>query len=348
MHHSSTYVGLAEADAAFRQLIDHALGHDVPVEETGAGRATLGGANQVIDIVSDGNGLAIKVSAESESALYFLREAVVLHLAEVDSKSAQALRWDGIAAGAGASRLPSNFHAAKIAGRRAPIPGLIRLTLSFETWDDSLCGPGLHVKLLVPMTPGRLPVWPAAEANGATRWPSGEDELHVRYYTIKSADPVTRTVEIDIVCHEGGRVTGWAKAARPGDPVGLMGPAGRERPEAGQSVFLAGDQTALPALARTLETLAPGTRGTLLAAADGLETLQAYLPETGLDLVALPPARFAEDCLGQARHLVASSWPDFAWFAGEHQNAQAMRKLFKGEWGLTKGQQYAIAYWRDI
>ena len=92
----------------------------------------------------------------------------------------------------------------------------------------------------------------------------GED--HRRSYTVRRWDSDTGNVDIDFAVHAGGRAAEWARAAEPGEPVRLSHPKGWYRPpqDARWQLLLA-DLSALPAAARIIENLPPGTGAHLVA-----------------------------------------------------------------------------------
>jgi glycerol-3-phosphate dehydrogenase len=63
----------------------------------------------------------------------------------------------------------------------------------------------MHVRLLVPPK-GRAPVWPMTLPDGRLGWPTGEDTMAVRIYTIRSIDVDRAEMDIDFVLHESGGV----------------------------------------------------------------------------------------------------------------------------------------------
>lgn len=85
----------------------------------------------------------------------------------------------------------------------------------------------------------------------------------IRTMTVRRADPVNRELVIDIVVHGEHGVAGpWASAAEPGQPLYLMGPSGAYAPDpAADWHLLAGDESALPAIAAALEALPPTQSG---------------------------------------------------------------------------------------
>jgi NADPH-dependent ferric siderophore reductase len=84
-----------------------------------------------------------------------------------------------------------------------------------------------------------------------------EQRPSVRTLTVRHVDVAARQIALDIVQHGDHGVAGaWATAAQPGQPVYLMGPGGAYTPDpAADWHLLAGDESALPALAVALEAL---------------------------------------------------------------------------------------------
>ncbi len=344
---SSAYVALTEVDRVFAHLLANAKEHDVVLNQSGPKDFKILVGESFISIGSGDAGLTLSICAESVGILYFLKEATVRQLAEISPEAAEVLRWQDAGKRSVNLKLPPSFHELSVISVSKPMDGLIRLRLSGARDMTGLGGPGFHVKLMLPVNRERAAVWPEMSDNGATKWPDGDDALHVRYYTIKSTDPVTGAIDIDIVRHQGGVIADWAETAETGAKIGLLGPGGGEKPSSVDRVLLCGDKTALPALARMLEELPDTVVGDVVAEAENLDSLKAYLPPVRLAVHALPKAKFRQEIRRYSEGLSVKTKPDFAWFAGEHQNAQTMRKFFKADLGLSKGRQYAITYWRD-
>ena len=343
---SSTYVPFAGADAALAQLVAHAEEHEAILETLGPRNVRILVGDNSIEIGSNGKGLSFRIAAISESYLCILKEASVFHLQELNETVVERIRWEDGCTDASEGAWPTNFHELELLDRNEVHSDFLRLRFKSSGKADRLAGPGIHVKLLLPPVSGRDPVWPTTAANGTVSWPVGEDALHARYYTIRSVDPDRGEIDIDIVRHRGGVISDWAEAADRGARIGLLGPGGYERPNEGDRILLAGDRTALPALARMLEDLPKGVTGYVIGEAASLDDLRSYLPETDLGLHALPKERFSAEIVTISRKESGEVKPQFAWFAGEYKNAQDMRKLFKSEIGLGKGSQFSITYWR--
>ena len=90
-----------------------------------------------------------------------------------------------------------------------------------------------------------------------------EKKPSVRTMTVRSVDVAAREIAVDIVVHGEHGVAGpWAAAAQPGQPIYLMGPGGAYTPDpAADWHLLAGDESALPAIAAALEALPPTAVG---------------------------------------------------------------------------------------
>jgi NADPH-dependent ferric siderophore reductase len=84
-----------------------------------------------------------------------------------------------------------------------------------------------------------------------------EKRPSVRTMTVRNVDVAAREITVDIVVHGEHGVAGpWAAAAQPGQPIYLMGPGGAYTPDpAADWHLLAGDESALPAMAAALEAL---------------------------------------------------------------------------------------------
>lgn len=95
-----------------------------------------------------------------------------------------------------------------------------------------------------------------------------------RTYTVRAVRPQVREVDIVFVAHgDAGPASAWAAKAAPGDEVVLIGPdelsPGRTvgidwRPGDVETLLLAGDETAAPAIASILESLPSDATGVAL------------------------------------------------------------------------------------
>lgn len=102
----------------------------------------------------------------------------------------------------------------------------------------------------------------------------------VRTITVRRVDEQAGQITVDIAVHGEHGVAGqWAAAAEPGQPIYLMGPGGAYTPDpAADWHLLAGDESALPAIAAALEAL-PET-------AVGKAFIEVGFPEDEIPLTA--------------------------------------------------------------
>ncbi|MEM6587336.1 MAG: siderophore-interacting protein [Pseudomonadota bacterium] len=290
-----------------------------------------------------GMGLRIQLSGPEEQMMLFMKEAVATHLASFDKDLAKSLRWTGETAIAGT--LPESFNLLTLVHRSEPMPGLVRATVTAED-DRVFASDAIHLRMMLPCNIGRVPVWPSMAANGSPVWPQGDDRLHMRAITIRHARPEMRELDLDVVSHGEGLISGWASGAKIGAQIGAMGPLGdKALPEVSDYLLIA-DQTGLPAVARHLETVPDGATGYVICEAESDDVLRGYLPKTRFELKAIPSASFSDDMRAHVQTVLRPGVTGHAVFLGEFDDAQALRKVFKGTLGLGKGEQISASYWR--
>src|SRR3954451_9492260 len=100
-----------------------------------------------------------------------------------------------------------------------------------------------------------------------------------RTYTVRAWDAATGELTIDFVWHGDEGLAGpWAAAAQPGDRIAFVGPGGGYAPSPDADWhLLAGDESALPAIAVALERLPAGARALAFVEVAGREEEQADL-----------------------------------------------------------------------
>ncbi|MFE7520643.1 siderophore-interacting protein [Streptomyces halstedii] len=234
--------------------------------------------------------------------------------------------------------------------RTAPVgSGLLRVTLGGEGAEGfEAHAPDEHVKLIFPEPDGtlRLP-----EPNGAMlRWPRPVPTS--REYTVRRYDPASGEIDIDIAWHDGGLASDWASAARPGAVVHVAGPpGGLIVPPTYDRYLLAGDITALPAVARWLEEMPRTARGwAFVEVADASQEIELWAPE-GVEVRWLHrgdlPAG-AGDALERA--VTAVTVPEgervYVWVAGEAGQIKPLRRWVRDELRLEKADYDITGYWK--
>lgn len=229
-------------------------------------------------------------------------------------------------------------------------PRLRRITLSGrELQDFPAAGPGAHIKLFVPR-PGQEPLLPTRGAKGLS-WPPGERPA-VRTYSLRGHDPERGTVAVEFVLHgDEGPASRWAARAQAGDPIGLAGPGGPPLYDADADFhLLAGDLSALPAIAAVLEALPATARGAALVEIADADDQQALRHPPGVQLRWLQASTPSVDEPVLAAALREIDWPATAsvsaTVAGENAAVIAIRRQLLFDRGLPRAAVYAVPYWR--
>ncbi|GAA4974042.1 siderophore-interacting protein [Pseudonocardia tropica] len=240
-------------------------------------------------------------------------------------------------------------------GRRVGA-ALLRLTLG---------GPGLpglishcpdeHVRLVFPGHDGvlRLP-----EPDGdELRWP--RPRAVTRDYSLRRFDPDAGEygeLDLDVVLHDGGLASGWARAATPGDRIHAAGPPdGLAVPDRFDRLLLAGDLTALPTMTRWVERLGPGTEARVVVEVDGatgrsgeLDELETAAARAGATVLSADRRADGPDALARAVAALPTG-PDgrlFAWAAGEAGTVKPLRRMLRDRFGLGPGEHDVTGYWK--
>lgn len=276
-------------------------------------------------------------------------------------------------------------------------PSLTRLV--FTGADINLMqtlAPDQRVKLLFPAADGSGPDLPKfGDWHAARRCLAQHKQPPMRSYTIRALRAEQAELDIDFVLHgETGPASAWATHAQPGDRLQIVAPhrladkdpGGYEwQPPVGvQQVLLIGDETALPAIAGILETLADQTGGPQVQAfievpheADCLPLRCApgthlhWLPRdaqgfchgeamvhAAKELAQLPPAagphrpgKGVKDIdidkkrVWEKAESTRSTF--YAWVAGESMAVLTIRKYLINERGLDRKTLTLMGYWRQ-
>jgi NADPH-dependent ferric siderophore reductase len=209
--------------------------------------------------------------------------------------------------------------------------------------------PGEILTLIWPAPGHDTPVLPAA---GAWRFPPGTPDQHARNYTIRAYDRAAAAVDVDVVLHgDHGPASRWAAAARPGDTIGVAGPRVHfcADPEA-DFTLLAGDETALPSIAATLERLPAGQRALAFVEVADAGERQPLRPACDAEVTwvhrdGAAPGRCPR-LLEAVRAAALPAGRGKVWAAGEAMAVRALREHLRDERRLPIGPMQAIGYWK--
>lgn len=210
--------------------------------------------------------------------------------------------------------------------------------------DFVTAGTDDHVKLFFPQPGSDELILPEI---GADRSAVHDPRVIARDYTPRRFDEEQRELIIDFVLHEEGPATRWAAQARKGQILGMGGPkASHIVPDTLTRHLLIGDDTALPAIARTLETLPPNHRAVVLL--DTRETEKSYPLFSHAWMEVHRCQKGGDETLhALLRHVVLPATDKLhVWIAAEISVVRTLRDHLVNEEAVPRAQIRAAGYWR--
>jgi NADPH-dependent ferric siderophore reductase len=222
-------------------------------------------------------------------------------------------------------------------------------------------GPGLHafatsgytdhyVKLLFP-APGVTYPEPFDLAAIHSQLPR-DQWPRKRTYTVRAWDAASRELTIDFVHHGDEGLAGpWAANARPGDTLHFAGPGGGYAPDpAADWHLMAGDESALPAIAAALEALPHGAHAKVFIEIAGPEEEQKLDSPGTVDITWLdrhgPDARPGTALVPAITNATFPPGTPHAFIHGEAHFVRDLRRHLRHDRGLTRDQMSISGYWR--
>ncbi|GAA2221612.1 siderophore-interacting protein [Micromonospora olivasterospora] len=245
---------------------------------------------------------------------------------------------------------PKKVTAARVLRSSRPTPHLVRLVLGGEELAGLPVGEYTdhYIKLVFPPDGVAYP-HPTDLATIKREFPA-EQWPRLRAYTVRGWDAAAGELTVDVVHHGDEGLAGpWAAALRPGDRVLFTGPGGAYAPRSDADWhLLAGDESALPAIAAALERLpvdAPAK--VFVEIADGAE--EQPLPSPGA--VELTWLHRGDRPVGAAlvEALRALDFPPGAVHAFVHGEAafvRELRRLLRVERAVPREWLSISGYWR--
>ncbi|MFN7025754.1 MAG: DUF2218 domain-containing protein [Pseudorhizobium sp.] len=289
--------------------------------------------------------LLIELACPTEEALHLTRNMIAEHLFYFANEEPFELSWIDAAE---VSRLP-NLHEATVVSAEDVTPRMRRVKVACQDVTPFIDG-DVHVRVLVPPR-GRSPVWPGLGHDGRIAWPKGEDEITARVYTIRAVDAERRELWMDFLQHPAPAVTtpgaDFARDAQPGDRIALIGPGG-SLPQA-DNLLLAGDETALPAIARIAAEAPAGCCIKAIIEVEDEDEEQSLPSKASIEVHWLHRKTYFVEELNRFQRTVksaiaASSPGTYTWVACEKTDARVIRSFLK-ERGQDRKSQCVAWYW---
>jgi NADPH-dependent ferric siderophore reductase len=232
-------------------------------------------------------------------------------------------------------------------------PSMVRVTLGGASLDGfATAGRDQRFKLFLPHPHQDAPVMP--DNNDGATWFADWRALDpaergiMRSYTVRDHRP--GELDVDFALHTDGTsgpAARWAAAADKGDRVTILGPTGPDnggydfRPPLGAPVVIAGDLTALPAIAGNLAWLPTGTSAQVWIDVPHPEDRQDLPTAAEADITWVTPGPLLDT-------IRAAKFPDgaYAWIAGESAVVKALRRHLVKDRGLDRRAVTFTGYWR--
>jgi len=230
-------------------------------------------------------------------------------------------------------------------------PHMRRVVLGGAALSGLRAWPAAHIKLFLPRPGQQKLTLPTLDPDGRPVWPPLAERPITRTYSVRRYDPYLSLLEVDFALHTpGGVASQWAARAEPGMQVGLAGPGGANPMlKPADWYLLAGDLSALSAIAALLEALPRDARGCAFIQIPSERDRQVIVTPTGVQLVWLVTEQRVQPCTDLLESVRNVRWPraaSFAWIAGENAQVIAIRDYLRSERGLSSAAMYAVPYWK--
>ncbi|MGP3974642.1 siderophore-interacting protein [Streptomyces sp. 8N114] len=248
------------------------------------------------------------------------------------------------------ARNKPQLHQARVIRTEQLTPHMVRVVLGGESLTGFPAGEYTdhYVKLLFPAPGVRYPEpFDIARIRAdlpRSQWPS------MRTYTVRAWDPAALELTIDFVVHGDEGLAGpWARSATAGEEVRFLGPGGAyaPSPEADWHL-LAGDESALPAIAASLARIPAGAPVRALIEVAGPEEEQPLDTPPGAQVRWLHrgAAPVGERLVAAVRELEFPPGRVHAFVHGEAGFVKELRGHLRLERGIEREQLSISGYWR--
>ena len=231
----------------------------------------------------------------------------------------------------------------------------------------------LRVKVIVAPPGRRAPAFRDMDDGWYQRWLAMDPAVRgaMLTYTVREARATGAhpQVDIDFVIHldehgRGGPASTWASSAKVGDQITIIGPNARSEKyggiewqppvEGGQrpvQVLLAGDETAVPAIASVLESLPEHYRGQAVLEVPVAEDFQMIRTPADVEITWLardsrPHGQLLSDAVRTSEPTQTDNAAFYAWIAGEAATVRDLRRYLVRERGVDRRRVTFMGYWR--
>lgn len=299
-----------------------------------------------IEIDNKTHGYRVALHADDDTGLHRLKDLAAVAIKLYTKEEAPEIVWQGDRAG---EQVLPQFRLMQVVSSSLVTPHMLRLRLAGDDLKRFSLFGAMHIRLLLPTDTVPHPVWPIMGPNGLPFWPDDDRKPASRAYTIRNLDITAGWLEVDFYLHDvEGLAAQWAKNAKAGDQVGLMGPVGRPLRHA-KRYLMGADATGLPAIGRMLEEFSEDVTGRVIIAVDSEQDVQPLVHPQGfsVDWIIDADQKRAAETLTQV--LCEAEWPEgpdsFGWFAGEADQAKVIRQYWRQTLGKNREETLVAGYW---
>lgn len=248
-----------------------------------------------------------------------------------------------------APRPPRPQHVLEVLSSERIAPSLVRVWLGgpgFSTFTPNEFTDAYVKLLFIKPELGLQPPYDLAALREAL---DPEDLPITRTYSVREVR--SDSIALDFVVHGAAGLAGpWAASVQPGERIALHGPGGAFAPDDTADWHLfAGDESALPAIARAIEALGADARGiAVIEVRDASEEIGIAAP-AGVEVRWLHRGEPRAETVGVLAEAVASlEFPEGrvqAFVHGERESMKSMRDELFNRRGLERAQVSLSGYW---
>ncbi|MFI9344399.1 siderophore-interacting protein [Streptomyces sp. NPDC052773] len=247
------------------------------------------------------------------------------------------------------ARKPRKAHTAQVVRTERLTPHMQRVVFGGDGLAGFAAGTCTdhYVKLLFPPAEGITYPEPfdldrIREELPREQWPV------TRTYTVRAWDPEVCELTLDFVLHGDEGLAGpWAMRVRPGDTIRFLGPGGAYAPDPDADWhLLAGDESALPAIAAALEALPDGARVRAFVEVAGPEEEQKIDSDAEVVWLHRGDRPVGQALVEAVRTLRFPEGRVHAFVHGEAACVKELRRLLRVEHQVPREDLSISGYWR--
>ncbi|MEN8652955.1 siderophore-interacting protein [Streptomyces sp. 21So2-11] len=248
------------------------------------------------------------------------------------------------------ARKAPQIHEALVTRTERITPHMVRVVLGGEGLAGFTVGEFTdhYIKVLFPAADVTYPE-PFDMARIREEFPS-EQWPATRAYTVRSWDAAARELAVDFVVHGDEGLAGpWAALVRPGETVRFLGPGGGYVPDAAADWhLLVGDESALPAIAASLERMQAGAVVHAFVEVADAEEEQKIVTPDGVEVTWLHRGDnpVGDSLVAAVRGLDFPAGDVQAFVHGEAGFVKDLRRHLRIERAIPRERLSISGYWR--